>query len=97
MTNPEMSPRESEEKTPREETSELENIEEKEQTPEEVLAVINEAIKKGRQVLLTQENSEGVVINTAIPYSIEGGFLTIEANGYGFDIKIDSIKKAELF
>ncbi|TSC94083.1 MAG: hypothetical protein CEN87_636 [Parcubacteria group bacterium Licking1014_1] len=108
MFNPEMGPREPEEEIPREETGSVENIEsineeqqrqekvEKEQTPEEVLAVINEAIEKGREVLLTQAGSDGIITNIATPYSIEGNFLTIEAGGYGFDIKIDSIKKAEI-
>ena len=88
MANPEMGPQEPEEEIPQE----------KEQTPEEILEIIKEAIEKGREVLLTQLNSDrkSSISNIAIPYSIEGNFLTIEADGYGFDIEVNSIKKAEL-
>ncbi len=84
MANPEMGSQDSKET-------------EKEQTPEEILAVINEAIEKGREVLLTQLNSDrkSSITNIAIPHSIEGNFLTVEAGGYGFDIEVNSIKKAE--
>lgn len=95
MANPEMGPQEPE---PEEEIpQESEETAEKKQTPEEILAVINEAIEEGREVLLVQESSDGrILTNLAIPYSLEGNFLTIEADGFGFDIRIDSIKKAEL-
>jgi len=83
MFNPEMGPQEPEET-------------EKEQTPEEILSVINEAIEKGREVLLTQSGSEKSITNIAIPFSIEGSFLTVEADGYGFEINVDSIRRAEL-
>lgn len=106
-----MGPREPEEEIPQEEISEVENIgsaggeqqgeeevKEREQTPEEVLAAINEAIENGKEVLLTQAGSDGksFITNVAIPHSIEGNFLTIEADGYGLDIEISSIKRAEL-
>jgi len=111
MFNPEMGPREPEEEIPQEEISDAEDIgstgeeqqegeevKEKEQTSEEVLAAINEAIESGKEILLTQAGSDGKSFTThvATPYSVEGDFLTIEADGYGFDIKISSIKRAEL-
>ena len=70
--------------------------EEKEQTREEILEIIREAVEAGKEIALTQLTSEGKeTTNVAFPVSIEGNYLTIEAGGYGFDIMIDSIKKVE--
>lgn len=83
MENPEMSPLGSEE-------------EEREQTREEILETIKEVIEAGKEIALTQLTSEGKEItNIGLPISMEGNYLTIEADGYGFDIEIDSIKKVE--
>jgi hypothetical protein len=73
------------------------NETEKEQTPEEILAIIAEAIEKGEWVLLTQLKQDGTPItNPAEPISIDGNYLTIEAGGYGIDIEISKITKAEI-
>ena len=73
-----------------------ENPQEKEQTPEEILEVIKEAIEKGEEVSLTQLTADGKITkDTALPISVEGNYLTIEADGYGFSIEIDGIKRAE--
>lgn len=86
MANPEMGPKDSEEET----------SQEREQTPEEILEVVKEAIEKGGEVLLTQLKSDGTrITNQASPISIEGNYLTIEADGYGFDVEITKIKEAE--
>ena len=66
-----------------------------EQTPEQILEIIREAIENGRNVLLVQQRHNGSLItNLGQPISIEGNNLTIESAGYGFDIKISSIKSA---
>jgi len=70
---------------------------ENEQTPEEILAVIAEAIEAGREVLLTQQKADGTtIINSAEPILIGGNYLTVGADGYGFDIEINKITKAEV-
>lgn len=68
-----------------------------EQTPEEILKILEKAIEIEKGVLLTQvlENGESIT-NPALPIVISENFLTIESDGFVFDIKIDTIKKVEL-
>lgn len=82
MANPEGSP---------------EDSKEREQTPEEVREVVLEAIEKQLGALLTQQREDGSTItNPALPISLEGGKLEVDAGGYGFSIDLDSVIKAEL-
>jgi len=76
--------------------SEEEISQEKEQTPEEILEVIKEAIEKDEGVLMTQLTADGKVMKgVALLISLEGNCLTIEESGYIFDIEIGSIKRVE--
>lgn len=84
MVNQEMGPRDPQE-----------GKKEKEQAQEEILKILKEAIEKGREVAITQSKADGFITNSALPISIEGEYLTVEADGYGFDIEINSIERIE--
>lgn len=64
---------------------------------EKILETIKEAIEKGKTVEISQGRSNGEIIaNAAVPIRIEGDFLTIEADGFGFDIEVSSILNARM-
>ncbi len=66
----------------------------REQTPEEILLTLREAIENGRQINLTVQNSDGTFNEgKATPISIGGKYLDIEADGFGMSIELDCIKK----
>ncbi len=85
-----MGPREPEENPQEENNIEVEG------TPEEILETLKEAIETGGEVEMAQETKGGIIVNNAFPISIEGDSLTIESEGFGFDINIGTIKKVKL-
>jgi hypothetical protein len=74
------------------------NKNEQEQTPEEILEIITEAISNGREVLIEQRQSDGSVVeNLALPFSIEDGCVLIEADGWGLNIILGNIKRVKVY
>lgn len=74
----------------------LENFEKREweQTPEEKLRLLQEAIENGKEVILTVQNSDGSVTEgKATPIVIDGKYVDIEADGYGMSIELYRITK----
>lgn len=64
---------------------------------EKILEKIKEAIEKQKEIKITQKKANGEeIINNAFPLSIEGNNLTIDAESFGLDIKIDSIFDVEI-
>jgi hypothetical protein len=70
---------------------------EQEQTLEEIFEVINEAMETGKKIVIAQLKEDGSAIeNSAIPIAVQGDALEIEADGFGFSIKLDTIKRAAI-
>ena len=72
------------------------NENEQEQTPEQIRVLLEGAIEKMQDVLLTQATEKGDVTNPATPISLDGSYLEVEADGYGFSIIMERIKRAEI-
>jgi hypothetical protein len=77
-----------------------ENKKEKQQTPEEIRQLLEQACENGLETLLTVENRDGSLQEGVIfPVNFEGDYLVIETEkdgGYGFSIEMNKIKKVEL-
>ena len=75
---------------------EKEHPKEQEQSREEVLKTLTEAIETGREVAIVQTKPDGQPIeNIALPISLQGDRLEIESDGFGFSIDVSTIKRVE--
>ena len=75
---------------------EKEPLREREQSREEILEILAEAIETGRKVMITQITSDGQIVqNSAEPISLQNDRLEVESDGFGFSIDVSMIKKVE--
>ena len=70
---------------------------ENEQSSEEIKRILTEAIENKKNVLIAQKLQEGGEIrNVAAPVSMEGSILTVDVDGFGLPIEIQSVKEVQI-